>query len=59
MQAHAIKAGSAQIVVAGGMESYVECAVLTWKSTLRLPHGHGKTTDHMFQEGLEDAETGL
>ena len=21
--------------------------------------GHGKTTDHMFQEGLEDAETGL
>lgn len=57
--ADAIKAGSAQIVVAGGMESMSNAPYLLEKARAGYRMGHGKTTDHMFQEGLEDAETGL
>lgn len=57
--ADAIKAGSAQIVVAGGMESMSNAPYLLEKARSGYRMGHGKTTDHMFQEGLEDAETGL
>ncbi len=57
--ADAIKAGSAQIVVAGGMESMSNAPYLMEKARAGLRMGHGKVTDHMFQEGLEDAETGL
>ncbi|OTG79437.1 acetyl-CoA acetyltransferase [Acinetobacter sp. ANC 5054] len=57
--ADAIKAGSANIVVAGGMESMSNAPYLLEKARAGYRMGHGKTTDHMFQEGLEDAETGL
>ena len=57
--ADAIKAGSAEIVVAGGMESMSNAPYLLEKARAGYRMGHGKTTDHMFHEGLEDAETGL
>lgn len=57
--ADAIQAGSAQIVVAGGMESMSNAPYLLDKARAGFRMGHGKVTDHMFQEGLEDAETGL
>ncbi|OTG95401.1 thiolase family protein [Acinetobacter sp. ANC 4973] len=57
--ADAIKAGSAQIVVAGGMESMSNAPYLLEKARAGYRMGHGKIIDHMFQEGLEDAETGL
>ncbi|QIO09080.1 thiolase family protein [Acinetobacter lanii] len=57
--ADAIKAGSANMVVAGGMESMSNAPYLLEKARAGYRMGHGKTTDHMFQEGLEDAETGL
>ncbi|WP_179998191.1 thiolase family protein [Acinetobacter sp. YH12239] len=57
--ADAIKAGSAEIVVAGGMESMSNAPYILDKARSGYRMGHGKITDHMFQEGLEDAETGL
>ncbi|MBO3660559.1 thiolase family protein [Acinetobacter variabilis] len=57
--ADAIKAGSAEIVVAGGMESMSNAPYLMDKARAGFRMGHGKVTDHMFQEGLEDSETGL
>ncbi|MFZ0024010.1 thiolase family protein [Acinetobacter sp.] len=57
--ADAIKAGSADIVVAGGMESMSNAPYLMDKARAGFRMGHGKVIDHMFQEGLEDAETGL
>ena len=57
--ADAIKAGSAQIVIAGGMESMSNAPYLLEKARAGYRMGHGKIVDHMFQEGLEDAETGL
>ena len=55
----AIKAGSANIVVAGGMESMTNAPYLLEKARAGYRMGHAKVIDHMFQEGLEDAETGL
>jgi len=57
--ADAIKAGSAEIVVAGGMESMSNAPYLMDKARAGFRMGHDKVIDHMFQEGLEDAETGL
>ena len=57
--ADAIKAGSVNIVVAGGMESMSNAPYLMDKARAGFRMGHGKVIDHMFQEGLEDAETGL
>ncbi|KJV38350.1 thiolase family protein [Acinetobacter brisouii] len=57
--ADSIRAGSAQFVVAGGMESMSNAPYLLDKARSGYRMGHGKVTDHMFQEGLEDAETGL
>ena len=53
-----IKAGSAEIVVAGGMESMTNAPYLlpNMRSGARL--GHGQAKDHMFLDGLEDAGTG-
>lgn len=56
--ADAIKAGSANIVVAGGMESMSNAPYLMEKARAGYRMGHGKVIDHMFQEGLEEAETG-
>mgnify|MGYP003614345023 FL=1 len=57
--ADAIKAASAQIVVAGGMESMSNSKKKKKKARTGYRMGHGRIIDHMFQEGLEDAETGL
>ena len=52
----AIKAGSARIVVAGGMESMSNAPYLLPKVREGLRIGHGQVLDHMFVDGLEDVE---
>ena len=59
MMAHdLIKAGSAEIVIAGGMESMSQAPYLLDKARGGMRMGHGKVLDHMFLDGLEDAYTG-
>ncbi|MBJ9704571.1 thiolase family protein [Acinetobacter calcoaceticus] len=53
-----IKAGSAEIVVAGGMESMTNAPYILPKARAGYRMGHGEIKDHMFLDGLEDAETG-
>ncbi|ENW46627.1 acetyl-CoA acetyltransferase [Acinetobacter baumannii] len=53
-----IKAGSAEIVVAGGMESMTNAPYVLPKARAGYRMGHGEIKDHMFFDGLEDAETG-
>ncbi len=56
MLAHdAIIAGSADIVVAGGMESMTNAPYLLPKARSGMRMGHGTVIDHMFFDGLEDA----
>jgi acetyl-CoA C-acetyltransferase len=56
MLAHdAIIAGSADIVVAGGMESMSNAPFLLPKARAGMRMGHGIVLDHMFLDGLEDA----
>jgi len=50
-----ILAGSADIVVAGGMESMSNSPYLLEKARAGLRMGHGRVTDSMFLDGLEDA----
>ena len=59
MQAHdALKAGSNEIMVAGGMESMSNAPFILPKVRTGLRMGHGEVKDHMFLDGLEDARTG-
>ncbi len=59
MQAHdALKAGSNQVMVAGGMESMSNAPYILEKARTGLRMGHGEIKDHMFLDGLEDARTG-
>ena len=53
-----IKAGSAKVVVAGGMESMTNAPYIMSKARGGFRMGHGEIKDHMFLDGLEDAETG-
>ncbi|WP_172297094.1 acetyl-CoA C-acyltransferase [Pseudoruegeria sp. HB172150] len=56
MMAHdAIAAGSADIVIAGGMESMTNAPYLLEKARGGYRMGHGQIKDHMFLDGLEDA----
>src|SRR6185436_7729771 len=56
MLAHdAIAAGSAEIVVAGGMESMTNAPYLLPKARGGYRMGHQVAQDHMFLDGLEDA----
>ncbi|MAU22357.1 MAG: acetyl-CoA C-acyltransferase [Martelella sp.] len=48
-------AGSADIVVAGGMESMTNAPYLLDRARAGYRIGHGKVIDHMFLDGLEDA----
>jgi acetyl-CoA C-acetyltransferase len=48
-------AGSADITVAGGMESMTNAPYLLPKARAGLRMGHGQVMDHMFLDGLEDA----
>lgn len=56
--ADAIKAGSAHIIVAGGMESMSNAPYILTQARSGYRMGHGSLKDHMFFDGLEDAETG-
>lgn len=51
----ALKAGSASIVVAGGMESMSNAPYLLPKARAGYRMGHQQVMDHMFLDGLEDA----
>ncbi len=56
MLAHdAIVAGSAGVIVAGGMESMSNAPYLLPKARGGYRMGHGQVLDHMFLDGLEDA----
>jgi acetyl-CoA C-acetyltransferase len=54
----ALKAGSNQVMVAGGMESMSNAPYIIEKARSGLRMGHGEIKDHMFFDGLEDARTG-
>ena len=59
MLAHDILlAGSAQVIVAGGMESMSNAPYLLPKGRTGLRMGHGQVLDHMMTDGLEDAYEG-
>jgi acetyl-CoA C-acetyltransferase len=51
-------AGSVDIAVAGGMESMTNAPYILAKARNGFRMGHGEIKDHMFLDGLEDAETG-
>src|SRR4051812_18248564 len=54
-----INAGSAEIVVSGGMESMTNAPYLLAKARGGYRAGHERIIDHMLMDGLEDAyETG-
>lgn len=53
-----IKAGTNDIMVAGGMESMTNAPYVLQKARGGYRMGHGEIKDHMFLDGLEDAKTG-
>ncbi|MDV2857096.1 acetyl-CoA C-acyltransferase [Oceanimonas sp. CAM02] len=53
-----LMAGSASVIVAGGMESMSQAPYLIPKARAGLRLGHGQLLDHMFCDGLEDAYEG-
>ena len=53
-----IKAGTNDIMVAGGMESMSNAPYILPKARGGYRMGHGQIMDHMFLDGLEDARTG-
>jgi acetyl-CoA C-acetyltransferase len=55
MAAEAIKAGTSEIVVAGGMESMTNAPYLLTKHRSGARMGHDMMKDSMFLDGLEDA----
>lgn len=50
-----IKAGSGEVMVAGGFESMTNAPYLLSKARGGYRLGHGQLYDHMFLDGLEDA----
>ena len=50
-----IRAGSQDVVVAGGMESMSNAPYLVPKGRTGYRYGHGTLLDHMAYDGLEDA----
>lgn len=53
-----IKAGSAEAVIAGGMENMSASPYLLDKARKGYRMGHGQTLDHMMMDGLENAYDG-
>ena len=53
-----IKAGSANAIVAGGMENMSSAPYLLTKARSGYRMGHGQTFDHMMMDGLENAYDG-
>ena len=59
MQAYnGIKAGSFDVAVAGGMESMTNAPYILPGARGGYRMGHKEVKDHMFLDGLEDADTG-
>ena len=59
MDAHdQIKAGTCQVMVAGGMENMSQAPYLLPKARGGMRMGHGQVLDSMFCDGLEDAYEG-
>jgi len=54
----AILAGSARIVIAGGMESMTNAPYLLLKARSGYRMGHGEILDHMFYDGLQNPYDG-
>ena len=52
-----LKAGSQDVIVAGGMESMSNAPYLLPKARGGYRLGHGQVIDHMFFDGLEDSYT--
>jgi acetyl-CoA C-acetyltransferase len=50
-----IRAGTNEVMVAGGMESMTNAPYFIAKARAGLRMGHGEIKDHMFFDGLEDA----
>ncbi|MFT5504257.1 MAG: acetyl-CoA C-acetyltransferase [Gammaproteobacteria bacterium] len=50
-----LRAGTNQIMVAGGIESMTNSPYLLPKARAGFRMGHGQVVDHMFLDGLEDA----
>ena len=50
-----LRAGSSDVVVAGGMESMSNAPYLLDRARTGYRMGHGRTIDSMFLDGLEDA----
>ena len=55
MAEEALKAGNADLIVAGGMESMTNAPYLLQKHRSGARIGHDTAYDHMFLDGLEDA----
>lgn len=55
MAADAIAAGSAEVVIAGGMESMTGAPYLSMRHRGGARIGHDVLKDHMYLDGLEDA----
>ena len=53
-----IRAGSGEVLLAGGMESMSNAPHVLTRARTGYRLGHGELKDHMFLDGLEDAETG-
>lgn len=53
-----VRAGSGKLILAGGMESMSNAPHILTKARSGYRLGHGELKDHMFHDGLEDAETG-
>jgi len=51
-------ARSNRVMVAGGMESMSNAPYMLSRARSGMRLGHGEVNDHMFTDGLEDAETG-
>ena len=50
-----LRAGSADVMIAGGMESMTQAPYLLPKARSGYRMGHGTVLDHMMLDGLEDA----
>ena len=58
MAAEALASGTADLIVAGGMESMTNAPYLLKKHRAGARAGHDTAYDHMFLDGLEDAYEG-
>lgn len=58
LAADLLKAGSANVVIAGGMESMSNAPYLLPKARGGMRMGHGEVKDHMMLDGLENAYDG-